>query len=159
MMLLFYAALIASFGMAEGRCSSPSRQLWYKAPGSALESGLAIGNGRIGALVLGSATEKLILNENSVWSGTFQDRINPAALEAFPEIRDLVKNGNISEAGGKYLRDMIGIPDTSRMFGVTNDLVVDFGHSEDNWSNYTRTLDPFYGDANVKYTVDGVDYT
>lgn len=160
-MLLVSAAILALSAIVEGRqCnSSSSRQLWYETPGSDFETGLAIGNGRLGALVLGSAAERVILNENSVWSGAFEDRINPNALETFPRIRELLMNGNITQAGESFLANMTGIPTTSRMYSVTNDLVIDFGHSENEWSNYKRWLDPMHGNAGVSYEYEAVEYT
>lgn len=135
-----------------------SRHLWYDTPGTGFNEGLAIGNGRIGALVLGSASERIILNENSVWSGGFQDRINNASLEAFPRIRELLINGNLTEVGELVLEDMSANPTTNRAYSVTNDLVFDLGHSEDDWDNYERWLDTLQGNAGVAYGLAGVTY-
>ncbi|MDF2441159.1 MAG: alpha-L-fucosidase 2, partial [Abditibacteriota bacterium] len=46
-------------------------QLWYEQPAkSAMNEALAIGNGRIGGLVFGgTANERVVLNENSLWTG------------------------------------------------------------------------------------------
>jgi alpha-L-fucosidase 2 len=45
--------------------------LWYEQPGhTPLEDGLPLGNGRLGALVLGgTASERLPFNEDSLWTG------------------------------------------------------------------------------------------
>lgn len=157
------ASALAALGLAtlvNGQTGnySGSRHLWYETPGTNLKDGLAIGNGRIGALLLGSATERIIINENSVWSGLYEDRFNNASLEAVPVIRDLLENGNITGAGQTTLEDMCAIPTTSRMYSVTNDLVIDFGHSEDSWEGYERWLDTLNGNAGVIYTYDGVNY-
>lgn len=135
-----------------------SRHLWYDEPGTSFSEGLAIGNGRIGALVYGSATENITLNENSVWSGLFQDRINNKSLEAFPQARQLLVDGNLTDAGNLVLRDMAGIPTTNRAYSVTNNLVLDFGHSEDDWENYERWLDTLDGNVGVSYDYNNVTY-
>ncbi|KAM0815017.1 putative Glycosyl hydrolase family 95 N-terminal domain-containing protein [Seiridium cardinale] len=148
---------LGSFTLAYGY--DGSRHIWYDTPGTGFNEGLAIGNGRIGALVLGSDTETIILNENSVWNGTFQDRINNASLEAFPRIRQLLEDGNLTEAGQLVLEDMAGNPTTSRAYSVTNNLVLDFGHSEDDWENYRRWLDTLEGNAGVSYDYNGITYS
>jgi hypothetical protein len=135
-----------------------SRHLWYDAPGSGFNESLAIGNGRIGALVLGSAKENITLNENSVWSGLFQDRINNASLAAFPKVRGLLVQGNLTEAGELVLEDMSANPTTNRAYSVTNNLLVDLGHSEASWENYERWLDTHQGNAGVSYELEGVTY-
>ncbi|KAI1858610.1 hypothetical protein JX265_010703 [Neoarthrinium moseri] len=155
--LLFVIGLSTFVEGQTGKYSA-ARHLWYNTPGDGFSQGLALGNGRIGALVLGSATEKIILNENSVWSGLFEDRINDASLEAVPRIRDLLMNGNLTEAGQLVLANMAANPTTSRMFGVTNDLVLDFGHSDADWQNYERWLDTLDGNAGVTYDYNGVTY-
>lgn len=136
-----------------------SRHLWYDEPGTSFSEGLAIGNGRIGALVYGSAAENITLNENSVWSGLFQDRINNKSLEAFPQARELLVHGNLTDAANLVLRDMAGIPTTNRAYSVTNNLVLDFGHSEDDWKNYERWLDTLDGNVGVSYDYNNVTYS
>ena len=110
-------------------------------------------------MCLGQPRKEIILNENSVWNGTFEDRINNASLEALPEVRQLLMNGNLTEAGQLVLRDMAGIPTESRAYSDTNDLVLDFGHFEDNWENYERWLDTLDGNTGLSYDYDGVTYS
>jgi len=47
--------------------------LWYREPandGKPMDEALAIGNGRMGGLILGSpGTERIIVNEDSLWTG------------------------------------------------------------------------------------------
>ncbi|KAH6656830.1 putative alpha-L-fucosidase 2 precursor [Truncatella angustata] len=136
-----------------------SRHLWYNTPGTEFNEGLAIGNGRIGALILGSATETIILNENSVWNGTFQDRINNASLEAFPVVRQLLRDGNLTEAGNLVLENMSANPTVNRAYSVTNNLVIDLGHSEGDWENYERWLDTLQGNVGVSYTIGSITYS
>lgn len=136
-----------------------SRHLWYDTPGHDLKSGLPIGNGRLGALVHGSAIENITLNENSVWSGGFQDRVNPGSLDAFPVVRELLGKNHFTEAGELALRNMSGIPITSRWFSVTGELLLDFGHTEEGWSNYERWLNTLEGTTGVSYDWKGVTYT
>lgn len=60
---------------------------------------LPVGNGRLGAMVYGGAvTDRIQLNEDSVWSGRPQDADNPEALRRLPEIRRLLFAGKYAEA-------------------------------------------------------------
>jgi hypothetical protein len=157
----FTVVLPALIGAVNGQQGTydPNYHLWYNTSGSSFSTGLAIGNGRIGALVLGSASEKVILNEASVWNDLFKDRTNPGSLTAFPKVRDLLVDGNFTQAGQLVLRNMSSIPSTSRWFSVTNDLLLDFGHAQGSISKYERWLDTINGNTGVSYEYNGVKYT
>ncbi|KAM0275895.1 hypothetical protein ACHAQH_007282 [Verticillium albo-atrum] len=144
--------LLASQSWAQPGQYSATRHLWYDTPGQNLKSGLPIGNGRLGALISGSALEKITLNENSVWSGPFQDRTNPGSLDAFPIVRDLLTKGQYTEAGQLALRNMTANPPTNEWYSVTGDLLLDFGHAEERWSGYERWLDMQTGITGVAYS-------
>ena len=50
---------------------------------------LPIGNGFLGAMVFGkTGTERLQINEDSVWTGSFMERVNPDARENYTKVRD-----------------------------------------------------------------------
>ena len=54
-------------------------------------SGLPVGNGWIGGIVMGQVEHEVIpLNEHSLWSGGPEDADNPATLEILPEVRRLL---------------------------------------------------------------------
>ncbi|ORY14534.1 Six-hairpin glycosidase-like protein [Clohesyomyces aquaticus] len=136
-----------------------SRFAWYSKPGDGFASGLPIGNGRLGALVYGGAVEKVTLNENSVWSGPFMDRVNKNSLGALSGIRTKFQNGDISGANSQIGGSMYGSPQSPRAYNPTVDMSLDFGHDSSKWSNYSRTLDTLMGTATVSYTLGGVTYT
>src|SRR5262245_20590904 len=71
-----------------------SDTLWYQQPATQWSEALPVGNGRLGAMVFGGMrSERLQLNEESVWSGSPQDADNPAGREALPQIRELLFAG------------------------------------------------------------------
>lgn len=156
--LYLFIVLATSVDAQKGNYSG-SRHLWYNSPGSDFRSSLPIGNGRLGALVQGSISEKIIINENSVWSGPFQDRINPGSLEGFPKARKLLTENNYTGAAGFAASDMYGKPPQNRWYSVTGNLLLDFGHQEEQISNYERWLDTLNGNTGVSYGVNGVTYT
>src|SRR5712672_2910259 len=68
--------------------------LWYRQPASKWVEALAVGNGRIGAMVFGGINrERLQLNEDTLWAGGPYDPVNSQAREALPEVRRLVFEG------------------------------------------------------------------
>jgi hypothetical protein len=135
-----------------------SRFLWYNSPAANFAGAVPIGNGRVAGVVYGTATEKITLNENSVWSGPWQDRANRNSLGALPSIRTMLQNGDITGAGQKVLDTMSGNPNSPRAYHPLVDIAFDFGHSG-NLADYTRYLDTYRGNAFVTYTVGGVNYT
>jgi len=92
---------VARTGAAEvqfaGSATAPSEPLalWYRRPAAPNQwvQALAIGNGRIGAMVFGGVNqERLQLNEDTLWGGGPYDPVNPQAKEALPEARRLTAN-------------------------------------------------------------------
>src|SRR5438105_12079769 len=73
--------------------------LWYRRPATEWVQALAIGNGRVGAMVFGGIDhERLQLNEGTLWAGGPYDPNNPEALAALPEARRLVFAAKYQEA-------------------------------------------------------------
>jgi hypothetical protein len=135
-----------------------SRFAWYASDaGNDFQSALPIGNGRLGAAVFGTAVEKLVLNENSVWSGPWQDRVNPKSKSAVPAIRQMLVAGNITAAGQSAMDNMAGNPTSPKAYHPLVNLAVDFGHGS-GISSYTRWLDTYEGTAGVSYTQGGTNY-
>ena len=68
--------------------------LWFDLPAKKFTQALPLGNGRIGAMVFGGVDEeRIVLNESSVWSGSYEDSDRAGACHALPEIRRLLREG------------------------------------------------------------------
>src|SRR6187551_3291707 len=103
--LLCGIVVLGAFGV--GAAEEPLK-LWYQQPAKNWNEALPIGNGRLGAMIFGGVeSERLQLNEDSLWSGAPQDADNPKALEALPEIRKLVFEGKYAEAQRLANRNLI----------------------------------------------------
>ena len=73
--------------------------LWYDKLAAGWLEALPVGNGRIGCMVFGGVeSDRLQLNEVSVWSGSPQDSDNPDALATLPEIRQFLFDGKYDQA-------------------------------------------------------------
>ena len=131
--------------------------LVFASPAKKWDEALPLGNGRLGAMIFGEPElEKIQLNEDSIWSGDFRDRNNPAAKEALPEIRRLLNEERVKEAEELCLEALTGAPSFQRVYQTAGELYIgfspngNFGHP---WSgirsrpllsdvkNYRRELD------------------
>ena len=76
--------------------------LWYDAPTAEYMSGLPVGNGQIGAMVLGEpGSERIALNHNRLWRGTTRSRKNPDGKAGLEEFRRLMFEGKVVEANSR----------------------------------------------------------
>ena len=75
-------------------------KLIYNHPAKIWTEALALGNGKIGAMVYGRVgTEKLQFNEETLWSGWNEPEAdNPDCAAHLEEIRKLIFAGKLSEA-------------------------------------------------------------
>lgn len=140
---------------------SESKLLRYEEPGlfEPLTEGLPVGNGRLGALVMGrTAEERITLNEDTLWAGGPYDPSNPDAAEVLPEIRNLIFQDKHAEAQALVQDSFMSEPMRQMSYQAMGDLLLSFpGHEKA--SDYERRLDLKEAIATVSYTVDGVRYT
>ena len=103
---------------------------------------LPIGNGRMGGMIFGTPyTERIQLNEDSVWYGAPKDRINPDALDNLPKIRSLIFEGRIKEAQELCALALSGLPENESHYEPLGNLFIEFGGSEYTYEDYHRMLD------------------
>lgn len=83
--------------------------LWYEAPSKVWTDALPVGNGRLGAMVFGGvASERLQLNEDTLWSGFPREWNNPDAKNQLAEVRRLVLEAEDYPAADKLCTKMQG---------------------------------------------------
>ena len=132
--------------------------LWYQQPAAQWVEALPVGNGRLAAMVFGGvASERIQLNEETVWAGSKRNRINPLAAEAIPQIRKLLVAGRVREAETLADKAMLAFPRRQPPYQTLGDLTLTFDAAGQH-SNYRRSLDLDSGIAITRYTVDGVNY-
>lgn len=97
--------------------------LWYTKPAAEWEEALPLGNGRLGAMIAGNLREERIqVNEETIWYGGWEDRLNPDARENLPKLRELVRQGRISEAEHLIRLAFISGPDGQRGYQTLGDI-------------------------------------
>lgn len=133
--------------------------LWYRQPARVWFEALPAGNGRLGAMVFGgAATERLQLNEDSIWAGEKRDRINPLARQALPEVRRLLSSGKLREAESLADKALIATPRRMPPYQPLGDLQLRFpGHEA--FQDYRRELDLSTAIVRVTYRSGDVRYT
>ena len=155
--------LIVFIGIALFSCSSKvkdtsSVQLWYKHPAEDWNEALPLGNGRLGAMVFGGTdTERIQLNEESLWAGAPADNTNPKAFKNLQKVQELILDNNIKEAVKLAEETMIGVPPRVRSYQTLGDLFLDFGPRE--VIDYRRELDLETGICRVSYATGGTTFS
>jgi alpha-L-fucosidase 2 len=162
--LLFHhlcSGLFAAEPQLAGQASAPSEplSLWYRQPAAKWTEALAVGNGRLGAMVFGGITrERLQLNEDTLWAGGPYDPVNPQAREALPEVRKLVFEGKYREAARMISARVMSKPLAQMPYQTAGDLILTFPEPA-SVENYRRDLNLDTAVATVEYTAQGTKFT
>ena len=136
---------------AAAQTPSPNT-LWYKQAAANWNEALPVGNGRLGAMVFGGApSERIQLNEGTVWAGETRDRNNPAGAAAVQEVRKLLMAGKVKEADALADKNIISIPRGLPPYETLGDLKLDFQGQDAAPTDYTRKLDLNRAVASVSY--------
>jgi len=143
--------------------------LWYDSPARHFTQSLVLGNGRLGMMVFGGIErDRIVLNEESVWSGSPADDNHPDAYKQLPRIRRLLQEGKNDEAErlvnqiftckGKGSGHGRGANVPFGCYQVLGNLSMEFENSSNATANYRRQLDLSTALADVRYEHDGVGY-
>ncbi len=157
--------------------------LWYPRPAADnWNRALPLGCGKLGAMVFGNLSdERIQLNEDSLWNGGPQNRINPDAQKPLPQIRELLAKGELEKAQWLTNDALAGIPDSMRCYEPLADLFMQFQYPDgslqagdavltdaqslrqdpDDVSHlqYRRELNLNDASVNVSYTINDVTFT
>ncbi len=132
--------------------------LWYDAPASIWTEALPIGNSRLGAMIYGiPSSERLQLNEETIWAGRPNNNANPEALEYLPKVRQLVWDGKYKEAQDLATKHVQANTNSGMPYQPFGDLYISFPNVKD-YDNYYRELNLDSARAITRYTSNGVTY-
>jgi len=102
-----FAALLPLFAAAQAH--GAPWELWYPEPAKQWSEAMPVGNGTLGAMVFGGiASERIALNENTVWSGRKSDFDRIGAAKFLPEVRQLLFAGKFAAAKKLVDREFLG---------------------------------------------------
>lgn len=134
--------------------------LWYPAPAGQWTDALAIGNGRLGAMVFGIPDhERQQLNDITVWSGAPQPEQNRAnAYEALPAIRAALTAGDYATADKLTKEKMTTPAPYKASYETLGDLTFDYTLGSGPITDYWRWLDLNTAVTGVEFKVGGDTY-
>ena len=113
------------------------------------------GNGRIGAMVYGRPQDEIIsLNEDTLWSGTYRDKINHAAPYHLEEIRYKIFSGDYAGANRSIIDHVLG--EHCYPYMPFGDLFLHVKTKE--VRNYSRKLDLREAVSTVEFESEGAKY-
>ena len=133
-------------------------KLWYNQPAEVWDEALPVGNGRLGAMVFGDpVSERIQLNEESIWAGSPVNNNNPTSLEYLPQLQKALFENRFKEAWQLANDHLLGTPPQIRSYQPLGDLLIDYG-----WDlpveNYKRSLDLKTGIARTEFSVGEKKY-
>ncbi|WP_163410279.1 glycoside hydrolase family 95 protein [Flavobacterium ajazii] len=136
--------------------------LWYNKPSAAWTDALPLGNGRLGAMVYGGPQlDTIQINEDTFWSGSPYQNVNPNAKKCLKAIQNYISEGNYIEAQKSALDNIIAdrkITSHGQVYQSIGNLILKVpGHEK--CTDYYRELDLKTAVATTKYKVDGVSFT
>lgn len=156
--ITFVICLLASLcSLPTGAAQHNEHTLWYTQAAANWNEALPLGNGHLGAMVYGSATEELIrLNDNTLYSG------EPATVWKVHDIRptydkvvSLLMSGQYSEAYDLVHYHWLGrLHENYQPLGDWHIV----NHVQGEISNYRRELDIEKSLMRISYTQNGVNY-
>ncbi|MBP5366604.1 MAG: glycoside hydrolase family 95 protein [Bacteroidales bacterium] len=155
---LFFAAC----GKKQNTQNTQPLNITFAQPASVWEETLPLGNGRLGAMPDGGISkETLVLNEETMWSGSEWDPSNPDALKYLPEIRQKLLNGENIEAQQLMQQHFVctGRGGENPRYGCYQTLgrfEIDFAEMfpDTSFSDYKRSLSLNSATATTSFTFD-----
>lgn len=159
------------------------RAIWLRADGSGMNpdtewenSSLPIGNGSLGANILGSiAAERITLNEKTLWKGgpnttggaDYYWNVNKQSAPVLKKIRQAFADGNLQKAEELTRKNFNGLaqyeekdekPFRFGSFTTMGEIYIETGLSEIGMSDYYRALSLDSAMAVVSFKKDGARY-
>ncbi len=144
---------------SEGKAGSESKDmtLWYRSPADHWSEALPVGNGRLGGMVFGNVgSERIALNEDTLWSGSPRDWNNAGAKEYLSVVRDLVIQKQDYHGADQACRKMQG--PFNQAYEPLGDVLIDFEHG-DGATEYRRSLTLEDAISAVTYKVGEKSYS
>ncbi|WP_339864009.1 glycoside hydrolase family 95 protein [uncultured Algoriphagus sp.] len=157
-MIKFLLSTVLIFCLYNYNFAQTSSVLWYNQPAVEWEEGLPVGNGRLGAIVMGlPGQEHLQLNEDSLWPGGYEDwGLAEGKRADLDQIRAYLIAGENKKADSllvlKFSRKGV-----TRSHQTMGDLWFDFGYVEA--ENYRRSLNLETATVLTQFISEGFEFS
>lgn len=137
---------------------SAQYKLWYKEPARVWTDALPLGNGRLGAMVYGiPSTDRIQLNEETIWTGQPNNNPNPKAKTAIPVIQKLLFEGHYKQAQDMASEKVMSATNWGMAYQTFGDVYISNSNVSD-YTDYYRELSLDSARAIIRFTSDGVTY-
>jgi alpha-L-fucosidase 2 len=150
-------ALMGSLSLSTPAAAEPLK-IWFDKPSANWNEALPVGNGRLGAMILGGVpTEHLQLNDNTLYSGEPGDRDLPLNVaENLGQVREWLSEGKYAEVHAWITKHWLGR--AQDCYQPLGDLYLAFPGGSP-VTNYHRELDLADATVHETYEQDGVVFT
>ena len=160
------------------------RKIWYTSPAVNWGSALPLGNGHMAAMCFGGTTQdRYSINDGTVWSSPFKNRVNPDALSHVEKVRQLLREKKFVEAEIMTEETLMAVPEDMPVYEVLCELSIQcktpahprfwglsraLGYQgmdmrqfepEEGVEQYERSLDLDTGVYRLSYVLDGIPFT
>lgn len=133
--------------------------VYLKKPARKWEEGLPLGNGRLGAMVMGRVKEEnVLINEETLCYGPPRERENPDGFQQLQNIRNLLLEGKVEEASFLARMALTSTPKYNNPYQPIGELRLYFQGGRGKAEYYERRLDIEHAVATVSFELDGTRY-
>lgn len=140
------------------QATAQSYKLWYDKPALVWTDALPLGNGRLGAMVYGiPATERLQLNEETIWAGQPNKNANSHAKAALPVVQNLIWQGEYRKAQDMCTEKIMSNTNFGMPYQTFGDVYIS-APGMDGYSQYYRELSLDSARCLTRWTAHGVTY-
>lgn len=147
-----------------------ANSLRFKKPAKSFLESMPLGNGKIGAMDFGGTnTNRIILNEKTLWSGGVQDADNDSAHFYLPKIQQFLLKGDNKAAQALLQQKFVskgsgsgygqGANDNYGCYQILGDLWIKWKDTTAEVRNYRRQLQLDKALATTSWVRDGVKFT
>ncbi len=134
-------------------------RLWYEQSAAEWMQALPIGNGRLGAMIVGAVQqEQILLDEETIWAGHPFDNNQYDAPKHLDEIRQLLFSGQAAEAKEMAQKHFTGGNEGYGTHLRAGELVIETDCLKIEEGSYKRQLDLTNAMVSTEYASNGVRY-
>ncbi|MGZ5253126.1 MAG: glycoside hydrolase family 95 protein [Flavitalea sp.] len=162
--------LLFAFLISSGLSAQDDLQLRFDSPAKHFTESLPLGNGRLGAMVFGNPnSDRIVLNEISMWSGGVEDPNKTTAHVYLKEIQQLLQEEKNREAQDLLQKHFISAGKGSGMgsganvkygcYQVFGELLINWKDTAQEFSNYERVLQINEATGTTSWKRNGTIYT
>ncbi len=157
-MKLCKAIVVAALLAIPSTKAAAQYKLWYNEPARVWTDALPLGNGRLGAMVYGvPSTERIQLNEETIWTGKPNNNPNPDALKNIPIIQNLLFNGEYKQAQDLANAHVMPKTNNGMAYQTFGDVYIASPEISE-YSNYYRELSLDSARTITRFESEGVTY-